>query len=285
MGKGRARPGGQRPQSTNQRRTARQHDKPRRRKLVWLGTLGTAGIAVLVGVLVNVFSIQAQRVVAPPSSSTAPQLKVDEVSLTSASTQAIANSIDVNFIPYKIDIKLLNTGTGVAVINDARLVIQKYAMLPLCESQGFLGSSHTYNGNLPLNPKPGQVVDVPLSEEIQPNNADRFDLALSAPLPHGGVSDIYLYRVHLYLTYNINVRPLDVGEVLIDLPQTPDAGEYYWDKYYSAHPQAILGAVYGPAIPAYKRCAMNNSRALHSMLSLPSMRPTELAAILPQLSY
>lgn len=283
MSKGRGRPSRRGSQPISKPKTARQRDKPRRRKLVWLGTLGTAVIAVLVGVLVNVLSTQAQRVVT--SSSTVPQLEIDGVTLTSSTTQSIVNSIDVNFVPYKIDIKLLNTGSGVAVINDAKLVIQEYAALPLCESQGFLGSSHTYNGNLPLEPKVGQVVNIPLSEEVSSNSADRFDLALSASLPRGGVSKVYLYRVHVYLTYNVNVRPLDVGEILIDLPQLPDAGEYYWDKYYSVHPQAILGAVYGPGIPAYKKCAMGNSRALHSILSLPGMRPAKLAAILPQLSY
>lgn len=290
MGKSKVRPGGRKPPSSNQRNTARQPQKPHRRKLVWLGTLGTAGVAVLVGVLVNVLSTQAQRVVAPPSSSAAAQLVVDGVSLTSANTKDTGpgpgTSEDLILTPYKIDIKLLNTGNGVAVLNDARLVIEKFAALPLCETQGFLNSTHTYNSNMPINPKPGQLVNVPLSQEIQPNSADRFDLQLRVPLPkHVGVSKIYLYRVHLSLAYNVNTKPLDVGEVLVDLPVLPDAGEYYWTKHFEAHPQDILGAVYPPAIPEYKRCATNNSRTLYSMLSPPSMRPAELAAILPQLDY
>jgi transposase len=280
------RSGGQKPPPANQRKAARQPEKPHRRKLLWLGTLGTAGIAVLGGVLVNVLSTQTQRVVPPPSGSTAPQLEVDGVSLTSANTQVSGNGIGLNFTPYKIDIKLLNTGNGVAVINDARLIIQKFAVLPLCASQGYLGSSHTYSGDMPINPKPGQTVDVPLSQKIQPNDADRFDLLLNIPLPHGKVSgNIYLYRVHLSLAYNANIKPLDVGEVVVDLPQPPDAGEYYWDSYYAAHPQIISGFVYAPAIPEYKRCVINNSYALRSILSSPSMRPAELSAVLPQLRY
>lgn len=284
MGKSKVRPGGQKPPSANQRKAARQPQTPHRRKLVWLGTLGTVGIAVLVGVLVTVLSTQAQRVVPPPSGSTAPQLQVDGVSLTSANTTVTGS--DLSFTPYKIDIKLLNTGNGVAVINDARLVIQKFAVLPLCASQGFLNSTHTYTSNMPINPKPGQAVDVPLSQEIQANGADRFDLLLRVPLPrHGSVSNIYLYRVHLYLTYNVNAEPLDVGWMLVDLPMPPDAGEYYWNSYYASNPQIILGAVAPSAIPEYKKCVINNSYALHSVLSLPSMRPAELASILPQLRY
>lgn len=171
------------------------------------------------------------------------------------------------------------------MINNAKLIIQKFAMLPLCATQGFLGPTHTYNSNMPTNPKPGQSVDVPLSQEIQSNGADRFDLLLHVPLVRGSEENIYLYQVHIYLTYNTNTKPLDVGNVLVDLPFPPVAGEYYWNSYYSTHPQAILGAIYAPAIPAYKKCVINNSYALHSILTLPSMRPAELAAILPQLRY
>jgi hypothetical protein len=252
--------------------------------MILLGSLGSAGIAVLVGVLVSVLSSQAQRVVPSPSGSTAPQLAVDGISLTSANFQLNGNNLI--FQPYKIDIKLLNTGSGMAVINDARLVIQQFAALPLCQSQGYLESDHTYNGKLPVDPKPGQVVDIPLSEEVQSNDAGRFDLDLGTSLPHGKLNgQVYLYRVKLYLTYNIGTEPLDVGEFLIDAPNPPVAGEYYWDSYYSTHPQVISGVVYAPDIPAYKRCAISNSHALYSVLSLPSNRPATLAEILPTLRF
>ena len=180
MAKSKARSGGQRPPVGNVRKTARQPEKPHRRKLVWLGTLGTAGIAVVVGVLVSVLSTQAQKVVTAPSGSTAPQLQVDGVSLTSADTKVNGSGSDLSFTPYLIDIKLLNTGNGVAVVNNAKLVIQQFVTLPLCASQGFLNSTHTYNSNMPINPKPGQEVNVPLSQEIQSNRADRFDRSYSA---------------------------------------------------------------------------------------------------------
>ena len=139
---------------------------------------------------------------------------------------------------------------------------------------------------MPTSPKPGQAVNVALSQEVQADGADRFDLQLRTPLPkRGGISEVYLYRIHVYLTYNVATKPLDLGEVLADLPVAPDAGEYYWTKDYAAHPQDILGAVYGPDVPRYKKCAIGNSRTLHSILTLPSKRPAELAEILPQLAY
>lgn len=137
MGKSRRRSGGQRPPTSNQRKAVTKPAKPFWRKWVWLGTLGTAGIAVLAGVLVNVLSTQAQRIVPPPSvlATAAPQLEVDAVSLTPADLQVNGN--DEKLTPFTIDIKLLNTGTGPALINDARLVIEKFVALPRCAGQGY----------------------------------------------------------------------------------------------------------------------------------------------------
>jgi hypothetical protein len=283
MGKTKANPGGQKPPPANQRKAAKKPEKPRRGRLVWLGTIGTAGITVLVGVLVSVLSTQAQRVVPLPSSAQAPgapQLEVDEVTLTAARYQGRT------FAPFKIDIKLLNMGNEVAAINDAQMVIQKFVVLPQCASQGGFGPTGTYSTNMPTDPRPGQVVDIPISQLVPSNGADRFDLLLRAPLVNGPEGpNVYLYRVHLYLTYNVHTKPLDVGEVLVDLPLAPDAGEYFWNSYYAANPGIILGAVYGSNIPEYKRCVISNSYALRSILSLPSLRPAELTAILPQLRY
>src|SRR5215472_8136015 len=70
MGKSKARPGRREPPSVNQRKATEQPTKPFWRKpVVWLGTLGTG---VLIGVLVNVLSSQAERVVPPPQTVSPP---------------------------------------------------------------------------------------------------------------------------------------------------------------------------------------------------------------------
>jgi hypothetical protein len=284
VARSRLRSSGRSPTATKRRsKAARRPEKPRRRRLlVLLGALGTAGLGVVGVVLGSVLSSQAQRVVPPPSVSTAPHLVVDRVSLTAADTQLSGNTLMIT--PFRVDMTLLNTGSGVAVINDARLVIEQFVTLPICAAQGYLSTSHAYNGTMPADPKPGQVIDIPLSEEIAANDADRFDLDLG--LPHDKLSgNVYLYRVQLYLTYNANTAPLDVGNLLINLPVLPAAGEYYWSSYYSAQPGIISGMVAAPYIPAYKRCVTNNTYALHSVLSLPSLQPTALAAILPTLRF
>jgi hypothetical protein len=210
-----------------------------------------------------------------------PHLEVDGISLSSGDIQG-----NGEFKPFKIDIKLLNTGKGVAAINDARLVIQKFVTVPLCNSQGDFVSTGTYHTNMPTDAKPGQVINVAVSQLVQPNGGDRFDVLLRTPLLQGRAKfNAYLYRVHLYLIYNVHANPLDVGEILVDLPFPPAAGEYYLNSYFLTHPQLIRNTVYAAGLPEYKRCAVKNSRALRSILSSRAMRPASLTGVLPQLRY
>jgi hypothetical protein len=250
-----------------------------RRPAVWLGATGTA---VLIGVLVNVLSTQAQRVVpsADPTAFSSPQLVVDQVSLGFEPVKGGNVSL------FKIDIKLLNTGTQIAAINSANLTIQDFVTLPLCATQGGFASTGTYRSNLPINPSPGEVVSIPISQLAEANGADRFDLLLAAPLPETSDArfNIYLYRVHLRLTYNVHEAPLDLGEIAVDFPAVPSDGEYYWSKYWATHLSEFNYMAY-PHPATVKSCDIKNSIALHSFLLKPAMRTTGLTALLPTLAY
>jgi hypothetical protein len=220
-----------------------------------------------------------------------PHLETDQVSLS-----YVKSAIVTDPTGFEIDIKLLNTGPQPAAINTARLVIQQFAVLSGCDPQGTFDSTGSYQANLPTDPLPGQVVNIPVSQLVPAGGADRFDLllytniwrkpvitSLKKPSP---AFNIYLYRIHVYLTYNINTKPLDIGEILVNSPDVPTAGEYFLDKYWAAHPSeftfTVGGAKYASVI---KACDIRNSLALHSMLSLPAMRTAELSAIEPQLAY
>jgi len=248
---------------------------------------------VLIGVLVNVLSSQAERVVPPPktvsppssvSSSAAPHLEVDGVSLTDPG--APAKFTGPPFTPFKVDIKLLNTGKGLAIINRRKTDYPDVCATASMQFARVFRVDGTYRANMPIDARPGQVVSVPVSQLVKPNGADRFDLLLRTPLLGGNAKfNVYLYRVRLFLLYNVHTRPLDVGEVLVDLPVAPDGGEYYWNSYYTAHPQGVKIDVGASYMPQYKKCVIANSYALHSILSLSARQSSELAAILPTLRY
>jgi hypothetical protein len=255
--------------------------------LAWIGALVTA---VITGVAVTVASSYASNNVSgdnhalvptgpPATGGQAAHLEVDEVSLT-------AGTWSPKLAPFKIDIKLLNAGSQVAAINHLRLIVQQFVALPLCASQGNFGSTGAYSANMPTAPLLGQVIDVAISQLVPAGGADRFDVLLKArPLQCRHRLYVYLYRVHAFLTYNVGTRPVDLGEILIVLPITPDGGEFYWSRYFAAHPQAAARVLTPSEIPAYKRWVVRNSNELHSILTLPAMRTAEVAAILPQLAY
>jgi transposase-like protein len=68
-----------------------------------------------------------------------PSLTVDEVSLSPGDVRFEPNHRLPQVIPFKMDIKLLNTGTQLAAINDVRLVVQQFVKIPQCGTQGGFG--------------------------------------------------------------------------------------------------------------------------------------------------
>lgn len=245
-------------------------------------TIIAGSVIVVLGGLGLVYSQQFLGVSQQSIPSQASQLEVDQVGLSYRDLDASSVS------PFDIDIKLLNMGPQTAAINAARIVIQQSVTLPMCASQGTFYSTGNYQTNLPANPSPGQVVEVPISQLVPANGADRFDLLLTTNFPRtgDGLFNVYVYRIHVYLTYNVDTKPLDIGEILVNSPAMPGPGNYFWSKYWAANVKYFTFMVGGANYePAAKDCAIKNSFALHSILSLPAMRTPQLSAIAPQLAY
>jgi hypothetical protein len=257
-------------------------------KLIWAHPVIVGSIITVLGGLGLIYSTHFlgmdQQQSPGTAKASAPHVEVDHVSLTPAIAKTSPNG--VIFGPFKIDIKLLNTGAQLAAINSARLIIQKSVVLPQCASQGNFTATGAYRANMPTDPSPGQVVSISVSQLVQPGGADRFDLLLQTRLLRNSLGySVHLYRIHIYLTYNVGTKPLDIGEVLVYFPFAPGSGEYYWSRYYAARPQLVNNTVGAGFVPRYKRCAIKNSYALHSILPLPAMRTSELASIPAQLAY
>jgi hypothetical protein len=69
---------------------------------------------------------------------------------------------------------------------------------------------------------------------------------------------------------------------VIALPVAPYDG-YFWTKQFAAHPSSIPSVV-SPPIPPVSKCLVDNSRKLHSILTMTGVRPAELSAVQSQLS-
>src|SRR5690349_21076532 len=100
MGKSNARSARSRQSPTKQRKPVNEPKKPIwRRPVAWLASLGTA---VLVGVLVNVLSTQAQRIAPSPASGTAGQTQ-PSIAGTSASAPGTHSGAPVRIDSVTID--------------------------------------------------------------------------------------------------------------------------------------------------------------------------------------
>jgi hypothetical protein len=212
-----------------------------------------------------------------------PQVGLDQLSVSPGDTD-LRHSPLGRGTAFEIDIKLLNTGTQTAVINDARLVIEKFVKVPVCASQGGFPATGSYGATMPTDPRPGKVVQVPVSQLAPSNGADRFNIRLRIPTQYTRGGTVYLYLVRIYLNYDSRNKPLNAGRVLVDLPYDPTwAGGYFWTKYFAQHPNYF--SFEGHYAPEIERCLIKNSHKLHSILSSSAIRTHALTIIPSELSF
>src|SRR5690349_6341482 len=95
---------------------------------------------------------------------------------------------------------------GWAVINDARLIIQKFVELPAHDSPGGL-VNRKVSGQYAHRCKPGGGCNARIGRLVPPNGADLLDVLLRAHLPPDAAKlNAHLHRVHLYLTFNVHAK-------------------------------------------------------------------------------
>jgi hypothetical protein len=254
-----------------------------------LKRLATRSHAIVIGVAVTVlgglglaYSQQVSGVGHSAPGVAAPHLEVDQVTLSYGGWTQATDGSPVP-VPFEVDIRLLNTGPQVAAINSARLVMQQFVMLQGCMSQGGFMPTGSYQANLPDRATPGRTIDIPVSQLVPANGADRFDLLLRSQLPGKAPDELYVYRFHLYLTYDTGDQ-LDLGETIIGFPLAPAVGQYFWSKTVLTNP-SLYSELTQLGRAGIETCDIRNSRSLHSVLSLPGARPAALSAIPAQLAY
>jgi transposase-like protein len=212
------------------------------------------------------------------------QVELDQLSASPGDIAYLNSSLGRD-VPFKIDVKLINAGTQIAVVNDARLVIQKFARIPECAAQGSFPATGNYIANMPTSPRLGSVVRVPVSQLAQSDGADRFNVLLRIPpqkLRNEGT--VYIYLVRVYIDYNGGNKSVNAGEVLVDLPFDPSsAGAYFYTKEFAESPDYFKFE--GAEAPGIERCLVQNSEALRSILSSSAVRTHALAIIPSQLAF
>ncbi len=133
--------------------------------------------------------------------------------------------------PHKPSLELLvhNGGRGTSVVSRARIEIMHLYPLPLCFTQGELPVSAHYGLQLPADAEPGEAFEVPIHQQIEADQADRFTIGLgvgSADPGNDQLDGLYLFEVEVSLVHDGEVPALPMGRALISLDRLPFTTEY-----------------------------------------------------------
>jgi hypothetical protein len=186
----------------------------------------------------------------------------------------------------EVQVILHNVGNERTIAKRVIVHILHAAHVTLCFSQGTLGLSERYNVQLPYFPTPGQIVEVPIHEQLAAEEADRF--ALSFGFEPGGVAgrpSIYLYQLELTVLHDLSPVPVRLGKVLLALPSSPESDEFFWTKELgTASARRRSTSVWGAGYYAkLMPCWRSNSLVLKQFLALAGERSPALSAVASRL--
>jgi hypothetical protein len=200
--------------------------KRRRVKWAWLNLpLTVAVIPIVIAALLGAYIYHIQN----KPSIVGPRIEVDSAEIVATSR---AHSDNVSTDVEKVYFQLRNTGNQLAIIRGVRLEVQQYVSLPVCVTQGYLPSTGNSRANMPVRPRITSIINVPVSQQIAPDAADRFEVSLR--IQKDPSQSVYLYRLNASLLYDKLAIPVNAGELLVALPYNPDSTQYFWTRTYQA---------------------------------------------------
>ncbi len=162
--------------------------------------------------------------------------------------------------PQLLDITVRNTGQVVSVITRATFRIRNFGLLRICQAGGGLEPTENYDVTLPPSPRPGELVEAKVSQQIRPNQADRFTFRLNVPLipMQDGMR---LYQLDVALLHDRDTRPLTAGTAVVSVPFIPT------DDYFLS--PGTDTSLYSPEVLG---CYEENEKILRRFLNLEGER-------------
>ncbi|CAO5246581.1 effector-associated domain EAD1-containing protein [Frankia sp. AgKG'84/4] len=214
-------------------------------------------VRVMSIVLVPLASVIAYFAVnrSPPAA----QLQVDDL---------VVEQTDSSDRPSQVVVTLHNTSSRRVVVTRAVLTVVAHVSVPVCYQNGELPISADYGVRLPKNPVERQIVSTPVSQQLAPDEADRFALQLAKPAD----TATHLYRLQLSLQHDGDKRPLTVGEFMVSTPYVPhweDAQYLSWKDPEGPKRLADLGLAVQARVTS---CLEHNTSALEHFFGSPDER-------------
>jgi hypothetical protein len=266
----------------------------------WWRRLGTANQIGVIGLIVATLGLLPAYFALLPTEQTPtlPSPSSSRAAVTNGSSDGgnlkvvdlvVLNGTDWERSP-EIQVTLHNTDAQRSIIKRALFRIQSLVALPVCHTAGELLVSKKYDVALPTTlPKDEAPVEKPVSQQLGPDEADRFAFTLSAPQ---GVEThtVYLYQLQIDFLHDTDSTPLKAGNVVLALPGAPGRhGLEFWGKGEASNgkvTRASFDAAYshlGADQATVRSCLDSNTAKLRRMLALDGARSEELANLPDQL--
>jgi type II secretory pathway pseudopilin PulG len=166
-----------------------------------------------------------------------------------------------------VEITLHNTGSQRSIITRARFTIQHFVPISSCVvPTSKLDVSSTYDIELPTKSSVSQTIEVPVSQQLAEDEADKIAFRFGSPISPGhsdGLQEASIYQLGVSLVHDNKKDPIDAGIVIISVPGLPEA---------------LWTVASDPNLTTYcKQRLQSNTAAVQAMLALPGERSSELA--------
>jgi hypothetical protein len=162
-----------------------------------------------------------------------------------------------------IEVTVRNIGSLVSVIKRVELRVRDFLLIKPCGVHGApLRISARYQAQLPAYDAAGRTVVVDVSQQLRPNEADRFAVSLGPPRGRTiGSLEQRVYALDVTLYHDAERRPLKAGAAVLAMPLPSYEASF--------HPRA----------KDEEACVASNLSGLRRLLDLDGERSSDLVRL------
>jgi hypothetical protein len=175
-----------------------------------------------------------------------------------------------------------NTGGRRGIVEEALFTVEDMISVHPCTGGGMVELSAEYDLLLPFDAEEGDRLTVPVSQQVGPDEADRF--AINARLDEAAGETIKLFRLDVKLIVDGAAEDIEAGTVVFPLSDSPaDEWIMYWGGEQTIVNQQYIAQQGAEGSVGIEECLDENTQMLHDFLQAPGEHSPSLERIAGEL--